>query len=75
MLCEYRRDTRGIADVPLDQRSDAGAGDDRRFTVSRREVVINHHASACFDQRFDGMATDIAGTAGDENRTHGRPIE
>ena len=63
--------TRGIADVPFFERRVYRL---RGGTVAGREVVVDHDIRARGAQRLDGVAADVARTAGHEH-AHLRPIE
>ena len=68
-------DARGVADVAVDQRRRHRRLRGRGFAVPGREVVVDHDPVAGVPERLDGVAADVAGAAGDQDRAHGRPIE
>ena len=58
-----------ISDVPFDQpAAEHGAA------MTRREVVVDDDVVAGLAQRLRGVAADVAGAAGDEDPTSGRPV-
>ena len=47
----------------------------RRFPMAGRQIVENNDPRALCAQRFDGVASDVPGPAGNQNTAQGRPIE
>ena len=68
----------GVDSMLRDQRCYArlvpDLADDKRYILRHspfetgRQIVEHHHALAGIDERVDHMASDIAGTAGDQDR-------
>ena len=44
-------------------------------SMPRDQIVVDHHVGAERAQRLDRVAADVAGSPGDDNGAHGRPIE
>ena len=65
----------GVEDVALDEHRLAAACPSRRRFVPGREIVVNDDVLAAVDERLYGMAANVAGASGHEDRAHGRPIE
>ena len=63
----------GVVNVALDDRGRRTNG----IRMAGREIVVHDYALTACGERLHGMAADVSGSAGDEDRGHGygRPIE